>query len=523
MSFFSASAARWQRRGLFAVVLWGQFLAAQIYRPPQPYTMWDTWLFHEAGTYHLFFVQNEPGKAGSNTIGHAVSRDLIHWQPRPPIETLGAPGEWDHSRTTTGITIKQGGRYVMFYGSGGKGPLHQIGVMFSQDLKTWEKYPSNPVLETKGPYYGGVGPRGIDWRDLYTFFDPKNKVWEGLVCARTSDRKSAIGHVRSRDLIHWDYHPPWFVDESFIEMEVPEYFEMNGRHYLLFSTVRTRRDTSGRKNASGTFYAMADRREGPYRLPPDPLLLGSGQGRFDNYVGRAIQYDQTWLLYSQTALNLSPATPENPTGELGSDLRKTVTWATPKIIEQRVDGTLWLGYWQDLDKLVDRTLWQGPAGEARPETAPGWKLRGQTIEGTAQDGVMLQTLPAAAKDLMITLGLNLGEGNRAGLVWRLDGDHGIALSVSEGRVALEELLTTQNSYETRLIDDWEPSRPLPNRLQVRVLVRDHRSEVYVDNHWIFGASLPSGPMGEGVALAVFRGTAQFTDITIDQVKPLVRP
>ena len=107
------------------------------------------------------FLQSDPGQIW-NTIGRAVSRDLIHWQTLPPIESKGPPGAWDHEATLTGITVKDAGRYAMFYAAAEKN-VQRIGVMFSTDLKSWTKHPSNPILLARGPHYGGS-----DWRDLFT-------------------------------------------------------------------------------------------------------------------------------------------------------------------------------------------------------------------------------------------------------------------------------------------------------------------------------------------------------------------
>jgi beta-fructofuranosidase len=207
--------------------------------------------------------------------------------------------------------VKRGDTYYLFYGAAN--PSQQVGVMTSKDLVHWQKEARNPVLESRPPHYGD----GFDWRDLSAYFDAADQQWHGVICARAGsehaaanpcpDRRPdakhgqpAIGHLVSSDLIHWEQRPPLFTSWRWGNMEVPEAFDLGGKHYLLFSHGGALKETSGRKNAGGTFYLMADKSEGPYRVPEEPLLLGWGHDRLDNYVGRIVRYGGELLLYHHT-------------------------------------------------------------------------------------------------------------------------------------------------------------------------------------------------------------------------------
>jgi hypothetical protein len=50
-----------------------------LYRPPK-LTLWDTLLYNDEGTYHLFFLQE-------NGLGHAVSADLSTWIAAKDVDT----------------------------------------------------------------------------------------------------------------------------------------------------------------------------------------------------------------------------------------------------------------------------------------------------------------------------------------------------------------------------------------------------------------------------------------------------
>ncbi len=439
---------------LLAAVPWPA--VAQIYQPPAPRSMWDTWIFADNGEYQLFFLQSDPGQVW-NTIGRAVSRDLVHWTTLPAIQTKGAPGTWDFEPTLTGITLKQGGRYVMFYGAATK-QEQRIGVMFSPDLKAWTKHAGNPILVTRGPHYGGA-----DWRDLFAWRPDPSGPWHAATCARTADGRSAIGHLRSPDLLEWEYLAPLYVNPEFSDMEVPEPFELNGRHYLLFSNVRSRKNMSGRKDAAGTYYVMSDRAEGPYRVTRDSLLLGSGNHRFDVYVGRTLKVGTERLLYSQT-------------------VGGTVSWATPKRIRQRSDGTLWLAYWPGLDRLITAT--------ALDKTNP-------------EPGVQ----PVTVKDAMITVTIDQRGGKTARIGWAEGCE--VVLDAAANLVRISQAGSPADEIEMPGLADQTH--------HVRLFLRARRAELYLDGRWLFNYRL-KGAAAEGNL--TLNGAARYRNLRVATIQPL---
>jgi hypothetical protein len=316
---------------------------------------------------------------------------------------------------------------------------------------------------------------------------------------------ACIARVRSRDLEHWDYLPPIYASDQFVNMEVPEYFEMGGRHYLVFSSHGSRKDVGGRTSASGTYYVMADRREGPYRLPEDPLLLGSGRGRVDNYVARTIPDGDGHLVYHHTCGG-------------------AVTFATVKDLRQRPDGSLWLEYSRATDGLQRRVLLDGPDGVA-PKTQIGhgrWKTVGDTIEGEATAGPSILPLPARAVDVMMTCQIRPGKTGQAGLVWRWDANRADAAIVdaSTDSIRVASLRVEGVKIAETCLDrivGLELSKT-PKRL--RVLVRGHRSEIYCNDRWLFNVHTPEGQEAEGLGLIVCSNQAEFTELHLGEIEPL---
>ena len=697
---------------LATVVLPAGITFAQLYQVPADYGMWDTWLMKEGDEYHLFFLQRK-----LTNIGHAVSKDLVSWTPLPDIDTKAPPGHWDSDRAKTGMCVKDGDRYVCFYGSMVQGD-QKIGALISRDLQHWDKSPANPIVEITPPHYGGR-----DCRDLFAYFDPEKRAWEGLFCAqagggvpklepirdktlvawvylanksqrgggvltldygsrpdafdaivfgekqpgvwmtgsdsaRRTDRDQSdypledagseellqiaavyqgtqiilfrngekyaqhdarsqqvfpsgtavvmglrhleaganrprffagaieearvysvaldqesirrlrldqpsetkpiaqwtfangstadamgafppaklhggarivdsrlvldgiddylstpaktggtacIARVRSGDLQRWDYLPAIYASDQFVNMEVPEYFEMGGRHYLIFSSAGSRKDIGGRVSASGTYYVMADRRDGPYRIPDDPLLLGSGQGRVDNYVARTIPGEDGRIVYHHTCGG-------------------AVTLGTAKRLRQRPDGSLWLAYSPAMDGLQRRTLFDG-LDDVASETQIGhgrWTTVGEATEGRAATGPSVLPLPVRAANVMMTCQIQPGKNGQAGLVWRWNaaGAYAAIVDANTDSVRVVSLQVQGTEIAERCLDkivrlDLAEG---PNRL--RVLVRAHRSEIYCNDRWLFNVHTPEAQEAEGLGLIVCTGEAQFTRMHVGEIERL---
>lgn len=109
-------------------------------------------LLYYAGEYHLFYQLHPYGwNSGSKHWGHAISRDLVHWEEQPIALYADASGmmfsgsgvvDW---RNTTGFQRGAEPPLVLIYTAAGN-PRTQ-GIAYSNDRgRTWTKYAGNPVL-----------------------------------------------------------------------------------------------------------------------------------------------------------------------------------------------------------------------------------------------------------------------------------------------------------------------------------------------------------------------------------------
>ena len=467
-----------------------------VFVPKDGVWMWDTWVIKDGRDYQLFYLSKNGG------LGRAVSQDLIHWTQLPMIPNLANPGDWDEKgMLLTGSTIKHEGKYYISYGSKHPEPL---GLLVSDDLKTWTRV-GDPVLPKKDPY-------SQDWRDLSNYWNPSAKVWDGYLCGKTHGIP-CIAHVSSPDLLHWSYHEPIFVSEpyardnnGFVEFEVPELFEFDGKFYITFSSIRSRKNrTSGREDAAGTWYLMSDKKEGPYRVPSRPLLMGTGMGRIDHYVGRPITHNGQTLLYSQ---NWGPYS--------------GVNWSTPKLIQADINHELYLAYWHDLDVLKKCSLFSTLALNVKSDPDKRYKI---------------QDLPGvAARDFMLTCEIDCTQAKSCTITWRSNiplqppnseksPTYGLRIEPHDGQFSLVQVFPVlhfdANTYQMYLNDCYtDKDLCAGGVMKLRIMVRKDRSEVYVNDHWIFNVAFRGMQPQGGFSILAESGEVLISNMEINEIEEL---
>jgi beta-fructofuranosidase len=280
--------------------------------------LWDFWLAQDGPDYHLFYLQaprslEKPELRHWNvSIGHAVSQDLRDWQVLPDAlhPSPASTEAWDNYTTWTGSIIRHEGLWVLFYTGGNraeKGLVQRIGLATSTDLLRWEKHPDNPLIVAHPRWYELLDLnlwQDQAWRDPWVFQYPETGDFHAFITARCNegpaDGRGVIGHARSNDLIHWEVLPPLTEPGDFGHLEVPQWVEMGGRYYLLFSTLASlhsalRCQRTSLKPVTGTHYLIAEDPLGPFRFSTGEFLVGDRIGSL--YAGKLVlSPDGKWVL-----------------------------------------------------------------------------------------------------------------------------------------------------------------------------------------------------------------------------------
>jgi len=154
-----------------------------------------------AGEYHLFYQYNPFGdKWGHMSWGHAVSRDLVHWE-HLPLALAGGDGVMIFSgsavvdwKNTSGFgKVGQPPLVAIYTGHYTTKPLQNQNIAYSTDRgRTWTKFSGNPVLD--------IGDR--DFRDPKVFWHAPTQRWV-MVVAWPVQRK--VRFYASSDLKQWTH------------------------------------------------------------------------------------------------------------------------------------------------------------------------------------------------------------------------------------------------------------------------------------------------------------------------------
>ena len=150
------------------------------------------------GEYHLFFQHNPYGWSwGSMHWGHAVSRDLVHWEElgdkllpddMGPMFSGSAVVDWNN---TSGFGRDGKPPLVLIYTAAGN-PTVQ-GIAYSTDGRNFTKYSGNPVLQQ---ITGGNRDPKVIWHE-------PTKNWVMVLYVTLEGGKHTVHFFTSANFAEW--------------------------------------------------------------------------------------------------------------------------------------------------------------------------------------------------------------------------------------------------------------------------------------------------------------------------------
>ena len=189
------------------------------------------------GQYHAFFQYGPFDVTGGvKHWGHAVSKDLLHWEPLPVMLYPDEP--FDCHGVYSGSALIEGTEMYLYYTGNVKNPGdfdyikqgrgHNVCLAVSHDGKT--------VTSKQCLLYNKDYPAGLTCHVR----DPKVFVYEGkyymVLGARTLEDKGEVLVFESADKLHWNHINTLTTPEPFGYMwECPDLFCLDGQWYLAVS------------------------------------------------------------------------------------------------------------------------------------------------------------------------------------------------------------------------------------------------------------------------------------------------
>lgn len=196
------------------------------YRPSYHFTPLYGWMndpngmVYKDGEYHLYFQYNPYGsKWGNMHWGHAVSKDLVHWEhldpaiARDPVGHIFSGSSVVDKKNTAGFGKDA---IIAIYTNNSVNHDEVQCIAYSNDNgRTFTKYEGNPVLT---PFDGLK-----DFRDPKVFWYEKGKCWYMIVSADKETR-----FYKSKNLKKWDYVSAFGkgLGQQPCQYECPDFFQL---------------------------------------------------------------------------------------------------------------------------------------------------------------------------------------------------------------------------------------------------------------------------------------------------------
>ena len=245
---------------------------------PKGHNAWDFGFAKTGDTYHAFFLEypdkdampDQSRRHGGQWVGHAVSKDLLHWEERA-VALKEAPARG----IATGSCVRDGGRWAMLVTYQG------FTLAESDDLEHWRwKAKAHFPAELKAEWKDEV----LGFRMLADPFVYPEKIdgwWYAAINSQIvgapKETSGAQVLMRSRDFLQWETHRVICYPQCFERIETAQFWEKNGKWYLHFG---------GAGGKGGSHVYVADRFDGPYEERPWSRMELPCVGSF--YLGKRV-------------------------------------------------------------------------------------------------------------------------------------------------------------------------------------------------------------------------------------------
>jgi hypothetical protein len=209
--------------------------------------VWDFSLVRDDSLTHIFYhtiLPSTPWAANGDTIWHAASPDLRHWEVRGPVLTASG-GTWDQGALWAPCVVRDddNDRWVMLYTGCDAAINQRIGLATSPDLDTWTRLDAAVLQPDTTQYLWRTTWGWSNFRDPFLYRE--GGLWHVLVTALKDDMGHSLGviyHATSPDLLEWTDVGPLYANDGVSPehvLESSQYHVIGSWHHLLFGEFDT--------------------------------------------------------------------------------------------------------------------------------------------------------------------------------------------------------------------------------------------------------------------------------------------
>ncbi len=461
-------------------------------------------VFHD-GEYHLFHQYNPAGNTwGHMSWGHAVSKDLLHWEHLPlAIPESGGVMAFSgccvvDARNSSGFGSTENPPMVAIYTGHGHGRQVQNLAWSTDRGRTWNLWEGNPVLDLNNP----------DFRDPKVFWHEQSQKWVMLVSLAA---ERVLVFYSSTNLKQWTelsrFGPAGSIHKP--NWECPDLFEL---------------PVEGRSGET-RWVLEADMGAG--------AIAGGSGGEY--FVG---EFDGTEFRASQRAQWV----------DFGRDFYAPVSWSNLPPQQKR---QVWLGWFNNWETcLVPTSPWRSCMSVPRTLALRSVRFNGEEPEQLVLVQQPIEELKQLRKSTLTPDVSDAGWPPRAvtsaGELGGYEFELEATLKPGQGRSLGFRIRSGENEYTEIGFDRWQnavyvdrtrsgvvdfhpsfagrhlaPARLIHSCIQLRVLIDRSTVEVFINE----GEAVISDrifPTGNDPVLEVFCGGegAQIVDLRLHRLQPI---
>lgn len=260
--------------------------------------IWDSWYVVHGDDLHAFYLMapkslGDPDLRHINArIGHSISRNGTEWTHLQDALKPSDDFAFDNQAIWTGSIVRHDDLWHMFYTgicTETKERVQAVGHATSEDLMTWTRVTTTPILRAEAPY-GTLALDGVEhFRDPWVFkFEDK---WHMLVTSNEGSGWGTIAHATSEDLNSWSLQAPLVSESKLRQIEVTETLCIDGQWVLLFCASGPDIQREGIPSGFGTYSVPAAGPLGPFELDKIDFFAPG------IYAARAVEFLGKWMLF----------------------------------------------------------------------------------------------------------------------------------------------------------------------------------------------------------------------------------